>query len=158
MTPITLHCSFCRKAASEVERLVGGPGVTICNECVTLCQQILADTPDHGNGAPLFSVGYPPSDAAELQRDRRLVIAHLHGDGDAFYVIIDEYSTVLLEEAQRLLGPTPEADKAVHETFLRAVQTIRLFDQFGQWQLRPWLIAILRHMFAERNGETASDS
>jgi hypothetical protein len=35
-------CSFCGKAQTEVKTLVAGPGVFICNECVQLCQQIIA--------------------------------------------------------------------------------------------------------------------
>lgn len=34
-------CSFCGKPNTEVERLVAGPGVYICNECVALSQQII---------------------------------------------------------------------------------------------------------------------
>ena len=33
----TLHCSFCGKSQDEVERMIIGPGVNICNECITLC-------------------------------------------------------------------------------------------------------------------------
>lgn len=36
-----VHCSFCGKAENEVERIVAGPGVYICNECVALCQEII---------------------------------------------------------------------------------------------------------------------
>jgi hypothetical protein len=36
-------CSFCLKPRTEVATLVGGPGVFICNECVGLCNQIIAD-------------------------------------------------------------------------------------------------------------------
>ena len=32
-----LYCSFCGKHRSEVDQLVSGPGVFICNECVELC-------------------------------------------------------------------------------------------------------------------------
>jgi hypothetical protein len=35
-------CSFCGKAQTEVKTLVAGPGVFICDECVQLCQQIIA--------------------------------------------------------------------------------------------------------------------
>ncbi len=34
-------CSFCGKAADEVYRLIAGPGVYICNECIELCSDIL---------------------------------------------------------------------------------------------------------------------
>lgn len=38
-----VHCSFCGKPQDEVYRLIAGPGVWICNECVELCNIILAD-------------------------------------------------------------------------------------------------------------------
>ena len=37
------RCNFCGKDASMVERLIAGPGVYICNECVDLCNSILED-------------------------------------------------------------------------------------------------------------------
>ena len=36
-----LRCSFCGKAESEVNMLLSGPGVYICDECVELCLQII---------------------------------------------------------------------------------------------------------------------
>lgn len=36
-------CSFCGKTQNEVQRLIAGQGVYICNECVELCQSILED-------------------------------------------------------------------------------------------------------------------
>lgn len=36
-----VHCSFCGKSQDEVKKIVAGPGVYICNECVDLCQQII---------------------------------------------------------------------------------------------------------------------
>lgn len=36
-------CSFCGKPQDEVYRLIAGPGVYICNECVELCETILSD-------------------------------------------------------------------------------------------------------------------
>ncbi|MCI8650302.1 MAG: ATP-dependent Clp protease ATP-binding subunit ClpX [Anaerotruncus sp.] len=38
-----LRCSFCGKSQSQVQRLIAGPGVCICNECVDLCQTVLDD-------------------------------------------------------------------------------------------------------------------
>jgi ATP-dependent Clp protease ATP-binding subunit ClpX len=40
-----LHCSFCKKGAQEVKKLIAGPeAVHICDECVSLCYSILNDT------------------------------------------------------------------------------------------------------------------
>lgn len=37
-----LTCSFCNKNQTDVAKLVAGPGVYICNECIDLCNQIIA--------------------------------------------------------------------------------------------------------------------
>ena len=43
-TPPTMHrCSFCGKTQDQVRRLVAGPNVYICNECILLCQEIISD-------------------------------------------------------------------------------------------------------------------
>lgn len=39
----TLHCSFCGKSQFEVKKLIAGPSVYICNECVELCQDIVRE-------------------------------------------------------------------------------------------------------------------
>ena len=36
-----LHCSFCGKAQHQVIKLIAGPGVYICDQCVDLCVRIL---------------------------------------------------------------------------------------------------------------------
>ncbi len=40
-TVIQVRCSFCAKQGSDVEKVIAGPGVYICNECVGLCNDIL---------------------------------------------------------------------------------------------------------------------
>ncbi len=37
----TVTCSFCGKTSNEVERIIIGPGVNICNECIDLCNELL---------------------------------------------------------------------------------------------------------------------
>ncbi len=39
---IQVRCSFCAKPSSEVAKVIAGPGVYICDECVGLCNAILA--------------------------------------------------------------------------------------------------------------------
>jgi ATP-dependent protease Clp ATPase subunit len=46
--PDDRHCSFCGKEKGAVGRLITGPTVFICNECVELCEEILAS--DDGSG------------------------------------------------------------------------------------------------------------
>ena len=41
--PQTLHCSFCGKDQEQVERMIAGPASFICNECVDVCNDVIAD-------------------------------------------------------------------------------------------------------------------
>lgn len=44
-----LRCSFCGKTQVQVEKLIAGPGgVYICNQCVQLCAQIIAEEREQG--------------------------------------------------------------------------------------------------------------
>ena len=36
-----LHCNFCGKSQKEVKKLIAGPGVYICDECIELCNDII---------------------------------------------------------------------------------------------------------------------
>src|SRR5215470_13814666 len=38
-----LHCSFCGKSQHDVRKLIAGPAVYICDECVELCTDIIHD-------------------------------------------------------------------------------------------------------------------
>lgn len=38
-----IRCSFCGKSQSQVKRLVAGPDVYICNECIELCQDVISE-------------------------------------------------------------------------------------------------------------------
>lgn len=38
-----LHCSFCGKSQREVKKLIAGPNVYICDECIALCNDIIAE-------------------------------------------------------------------------------------------------------------------
>jgi hypothetical protein len=42
----TLYCSFCKKSQHKVEKLIAGPKIHICDECVWLCMCIVAELPN----------------------------------------------------------------------------------------------------------------
>ncbi|WFC70352.1 hypothetical protein EUC41_31040 [Achromobacter denitrificans] len=41
--PPTLYCSFCGKPHFEVRKLIAGPKVYICDECIDLCNEIISE-------------------------------------------------------------------------------------------------------------------
>src|SRR4051794_10909469 len=48
------RCSFCAKEPPEIRKMIAGPGVYICNECVELCRTII----DQGESAEAAEVPY----------------------------------------------------------------------------------------------------
>ena len=54
------QCSFCGKRQDQVRNLIAGPGVFICDQCVTLCNEVL----QHDRRPAVAPVG-PPANAAE---------------------------------------------------------------------------------------------
>ena len=47
-----LHCSFCGKNQTQVRKLIAGPSVFICDECVGLCNKIIADPETRAEDLP----------------------------------------------------------------------------------------------------------
>jgi len=39
----SIHCSFCGKSQHDVRKLIAGPSVYVCDECITLCSEIIKD-------------------------------------------------------------------------------------------------------------------
>ena len=49
-----LVCSFCGKSQDEVRKLIAGPTVYICEQCIELCNQIIAEVTETGVGQAIF--------------------------------------------------------------------------------------------------------
>lgn len=54
-----LHCSFCGKEQEAVKRLVAGPGVYICDECIELCVEIVSEETEQETAAPITNLPRP---------------------------------------------------------------------------------------------------
>ena len=79
------RCSFCGKGKDKVRRLVAGPGVFICDQCVLLCNQVLESEGKHGE----LSIG-PDSEVAEVLLDElRINAAGLKQSDDQLQRAVD---------------------------------------------------------------------
>ncbi|MDA8037880.1 MAG: hypothetical protein M0Z69_01730 [Actinomycetota bacterium] len=85
--PEALCCSFCTKSQFEVLKLIAGPGVLICNECVDLCNQIISEelqrkgeAPPTGDGPPALKAWNGLSDDELLSEMVRAHGAHQNVD------------------------------------------------------------------------------
>ena len=65
----SLRCSFCGKHENQVHRMIQGPGVRICDECVNLCMSILDDGYEPGPAA-----GYDTPDQLPTPREIKEVL------------------------------------------------------------------------------------
>ena len=61
---VSRRCSFCGKGKDKVRRLVAGPGVFICDQCVQLCSEVLQSDAQRGE----LSIG-PDSEVVEVLLD-----------------------------------------------------------------------------------------
>ena len=88
-----LVCSFCGKHQDEVERMIIGPGVNICSECIGLCHDLLSDKPDQPKSARVYWP-YDRPVLAAVARDAAVdasSAAVRAGDGDVHAVYRHEY-------------------------------------------------------------------
>lgn len=91
----TLICSFCGKSQDDVERMIIGPGVNICNECIELCYSLLGNDDDDKFANEPQRARSKPAKAA-LRNEVNILTPHEIKDGLDQYVIgQNEAKTVL---------------------------------------------------------------
>ena len=66
-------CSFCGKGQDQVRRLIAGPGVYICNECVELCTDILEDEMMEVSGEEFLPEVIPSPQAMKEYMDQYII-------------------------------------------------------------------------------------
>ena len=54
-----LRCSFCGKSKDAVQKFISGPNVYICNECISLCNEILAEEEEREQGGRFTEIPTP---------------------------------------------------------------------------------------------------
>ena len=98
----TLRCAFCGKTQDMVERLIAGPGVCICNECVELCKSVLDDENVAPRNAHKSKEPEPATEIPKPQQIKEILDNYVIGQDDAkrtlSVAIYNHYKRIYFEE------------------------------------------------------------
>jgi len=79
---LTTRCTFCQKRAPDVSKLIAGPGIYICDQCVQACVEILEQTaPSPEEGAAQLPSWHSMADAELLSRLPRIAAVGTQVEG-----------------------------------------------------------------------------
>ena len=117
----TLKCSFCGKNQDQVRKLIAGPGVYICDECIELCNEIIEDELSRSNDDPLRFRNLPkPKEINQIldqyvvgqQRPKRTLSVAVYNHYKRIHSKTGAAATTTTEEVELqksnvlLIGPT----------------------------------------------------
>jgi len=90
----TLNCCFCGKNQDQVRKLIAGPSVFICDECVDLCNEILEKESERETSA-----GEPPRQGTMFNLEASCALCHLRKPSEELSAVPDRgfICTICLE-------------------------------------------------------------
>lgn len=121
------RCSFCGKNQDQVRKLIAGPEVYICDECIALCNDIISDELEENPGVELSAV-FKPKEALEILN--QYVIGQERAKKVVSVAVYNHYKRISLAETSKeeievqksnvlLLGPTGSGKTYIAQTMAK---------------------------------------
>ncbi|MDT2710445.1 ATP-dependent Clp protease ATP-binding subunit ClpX [Enterococcus dongliensis] len=125
----TVRCSFCGKTQEEVKKVVAGPGVYICNECIDLCKEII-DEEFHEEAVREFIDVPKPKELLDVlnqyvigqDRAKKALSVAVYNHYKRVNAEADEIDEVELQKSNIcLIGPTGSGKTFLAQTLARTL-------------------------------------
>ncbi|MEW5736208.1 MAG: ATP-dependent Clp protease ATP-binding subunit ClpX [Thermodesulfobacteriota bacterium] len=122
-----LRCSFCGKTQDEVKKLIAGPAVYICDECIELCNEIIAEEAERGG--PSEDVQSIPSpkeikswlDEYVIEQDqaKKIMAVAVHNHYKRLESSVDTSDVEIQKSNVLLIGPTGSGKTLLAQTLAK---------------------------------------
>ena len=121
-----LHCSFCGKSQDEVRKLIAGPTVYICDECIELCNEIIAEETEERFVPGKLTVPKPIEIKAKLdeyvigqEQAKRILSVAVHNHYKRIDSRVLSGDVELQKSNILLIGPTGSGKTLLAQTLAR---------------------------------------